>query len=85
MISIIDSACAKSIRPFKKARFVNSPGSASRAPANKISSSILLVTKIPPWQLISTISSAVNVFGARMTETKTSSTFRSVSGSYIKP
>ena len=27
-----DSACARSILPFKNARFVNSPGSAGRAP-----------------------------------------------------
>ena len=84
-MSMIDSACAKSIRPFKNARFVNSPGSAMRAPATNNNSRILFVTKIPPWQLISTTSSAVNVLGALMTETSTSSTFLFVSGSYIKP
>ncbi len=32
-ISMMPSARVKSMRPFKKARLVNSPGSASRAPA----------------------------------------------------
>ena len=54
-----DSASNKLIRPFKKARFVNSPGSANLAPFSSTSSNILFVVEIPPWQLISTISSVV--------------------------
>jgi glucosamine 6-phosphate synthetase-like amidotransferase/phosphosugar isomerase protein len=33
IISLIDSARVRSSRPFKKARWLNSPGSARRAPA----------------------------------------------------
>ena len=48
MISITASACERSIRPFKKARFVNSPGSAGRAPYLITVSKIFLTTKTPP-------------------------------------
>ena len=53
------SAWAKSIRPFKKARFVNSPGSAVLAPFRITVSKIFFTIKTPPWQSISTVSSAV--------------------------
>ena len=46
--SIIDSASVKSIRPFKKARLVNSPASANLAPFLNINSNTLLVGAIPP-------------------------------------
>ena len=61
--SITASACDKSILPFKKALLVNSPGSASLAPALIVASNTLLVEVTPPWQLISTTSSAVKLFG----------------------
>ena len=71
--SLIDSASTRSILPFKKALLVNSPGSACMHPFNKSNSKILLVVAGPPWEFISTISSIVNVFGANITETNTSS------------
>src|SRR3712207_8887844 len=55
--SMTASACVKSIRPFKKARFVNSPGSAIRAPCLMRSCKMSFVTAIPPWELISITSS----------------------------
>ena len=42
--SITDSACERSILPFKNARFVNSPGSAGRAPYLITVSKILFMT-----------------------------------------
>ena len=74
IISIIASAFDKSILPFKKALFVNSPGCANLAPALITSCKIFLVTNTPPWQLISTVFSAVNELGAFINETITSST-----------
>ena len=59
--SITASACDKSIRPFKNARFVNSPGSAGRAPCLITVSRTFFMTVTPPWQLISTTSSLVYV------------------------
>ena len=56
---MIDSASDKSIRPFKNALFVNSPGSAILAPAFIKRLSTFLRTKIPPWQSISIVSSVV--------------------------
>ena len=85
MKSMTASAWDKSIRPFKNARLVYSPGSAILAPCVMVSSSMRLIVKIPPWQLISIISSRVKVFGARKTEIITSSTTSSVSGSIIWP
>ena len=67
------SACARSIRPWRNARLVNSPGRANRAPALSTASSTARVDCMPPWQLISTMSSRVNVAGARITDTITSS------------
>ena len=46
--SMTASAWERSILPFKNARFVNSPGSASLAPAFKTVSRIRLVTSMPP-------------------------------------
>ena len=63
IISITASAWDKSILPFKKALFVNSPGSASLAPAFITVSKTLLVETTPPWQLISIVSSAVKLLG----------------------
>ena len=76
--SIVASASSKSILPFKNALLVNSPGSASLAPFSKSTSNTLLVVAIPPWQFISTTSSHVNVLGAFIMETKTSSIFSSL-------
>ena len=73
--SIVASASRRSILPFKKALLVNSPGSASLAPLSSNNSKTLLVVAIPPWQFISTTSSLVNVFGASITLTRTSSIF----------
>ena len=53
------SASERSIRPFKNALFVNSPGSAGAAPALNTASKTFFMTTTPPWQLISTTSSAV--------------------------
>ena len=47
--SQIPSACTKSIRPFKNARLVNSPGSANRAPASSARRRIRLIPTVPPW------------------------------------
>ena len=57
--SITASAWDRSIRPFKKARFVNSPGSASLAPYFNTVSRSFFITTTPPWQSISTTSSLV--------------------------
>ena len=46
--SSILSASNKLIRPFKKALFVNSPGSAGTAPFTYNNSSILLAVIFPP-------------------------------------
>ena len=68
------SACARSMRPLRKARRVNSPGSASRAPFASTVSRTIFAARIPPWQVISTTSSRVKVRGARMTASRASST-----------
>ena len=57
--SITDSACSKSILPFKNALLVNSPGSAKFAPFFKHNSSIFLITTFPPCVFISHIFSVV--------------------------
>ena len=59
MTSMTDSAWLKSIRPFKNARLVNSPGSAGLAPFFSTTSKIRRITSVPPWQSISTVSSLV--------------------------
>ena len=48
MTSITASACVKSSLPFKKALFVNSPGSAKSAPQRKTSESVFDNGTIPP-------------------------------------
>ena len=48
IISITDSACDRSIRPFRKALFVNSPFSAILAPFNSISDIIFSTLLLPP-------------------------------------
>ena len=61
------SACARSIRPLRNARLVNSPLSAIRAPASMSRRTSSCWTKRLPWQLISTVSSPVKECGARNT------------------
>ena len=73
MVSSTASACVRSRRPLRNARFVNSPGSASLAPLRMSISHRAWSTRAPPWQWISTTSSAVYERGARMTTTSTSS------------
>ena len=53
------SACGRSMRPFTNARKVNSPGSASRAPAVTTRLRHWRKTTREPWQEISIMSSAV--------------------------
>ena len=57
--SITASACVRSILPLRKARCVNSPGAAIRAPAAKTASSTERATTTPPCPLTSTTSSPV--------------------------
>ncbi len=61
------SACSTSSFPFATARRVNSPGSASRAPAESRAPSARAGTSSPPCTLSSTISSPVYDFGAAYT------------------
>ena len=49
MMSATASAAHSSMRPFKKARFVNSPGPACLAPSAKSSSSSMRSTAGEPW------------------------------------
>ena len=74
MISRTASAFVRSVLPFIKARKVNSPRSACLKPFCKSKLKIFVTTAVPPWQEISAISSPVKDFGARKTDTKTSST-----------
>ena len=57
------SAWERSRRPFRKARFVNSPRSAGRAPARTTSARTVRRISGPPWQLISSVSSPVYEWG----------------------
>ena len=57
--SITASAWDRSILPFRNALFVNSPGSAGRAPYFITVSSTRFMARTPPWQSISTVSSPV--------------------------
>ena len=59
MRSATASAWAKSIWPFKKARSLNSPGRASRAPAASTAFNSICITTGPPWPCSSTESSPV--------------------------
>ena len=83
MISRTASAFVKSVFPLTYARNVNSPRSASRNPFASSNLLIALTTAGPPWQEISAISSPVKLFGARKTDTSTSSIF--LSPSEIQP
>ena len=56
---ITASALARSILWFRKARFVNSPGSAIRAPSSSARDSTAPALTWPPWQWISITSSRV--------------------------
>ena len=67
------SACERSIRPCIKARRVNSPGLAERAPFCINSRIICSATKGEPWQDISITSSVVKLLGALKRLTITSS------------
>ncbi len=58
------SACARSSLPFRYARFVNSPGSASRAPSSTQRASTSRSTDGPPWPWNSTTASPVYDAGA---------------------
>ena len=64
--SITASAWLKSIRPFRNARRVNSPGCAKRAPEDRHSASTFCATQPPPCSWNSTTSSRVYDLGARM-------------------
>ena len=64
---ITDSASERSSLPFRKARFVNSPGPAASAPAANTSRRIFCMTNMPPWHWSSTTSSPVYDAGARNT------------------
>ena len=67
--SATPSACARSILPFIKARRVNSPGSAVRAPHSISRLTISRCIHREPWQDISATSSPVNERGALKTVT----------------
>ena len=53
------SASERSIFPFRKARFVNSPGSAGRTPVRLNRSKRRATVRLPPWQESSSMSSPV--------------------------
>ena len=73
MMSDTDSAFDKSSLPFKKALFVNSPGSANLAPLSTKRFRIFFNTSSPPWHCISMTSSAVYDLGLNIVRTITSS------------
>ena len=73
------SACDKSILPLRKARFVNSPGSARTVPFFTISPSTFWVTNTPPCDETSATSSPVYELGDLNIEINTSSTILSPS------
>ena len=58
------SAWAKSSLLFKKARLVNSPGSAKRAPSSRQRASSICITTGPPCPCSSITSSPVKLAGA---------------------
>ena len=66
MTSITASASVKSMRPFRNARFVNSPGPACLAPSLNSSPSASLSTTGEPWHCSSAVSSPVYECGARL-------------------
>ena len=73
-ISLMASARVRSRRPLRKARWVNSPGRARLAPAANTSSSTLCTATKPPWQWSSTTVSRVKLRGARINNSRASST-----------
>src|SRR5581483_7047555 len=75
------SACKRSIFPFDTARRVNSPGSASRAPAASSAAKANAGTSWPPCKLNSTRSSPVYECGPVYTVTTPRSTGAPVRGS----
>ena len=80
IISATASACVRSILPLRKARRVNSPRSASRAPQARHASSTEASRTGPPWHWNSATSSPVKVLGPGMcTASASSSTLPSVS------
>ena len=62
-----DSASERSSLPFRKARFVNSPGPAGSAPAARTRRRTFCMRYMPPWHCSSTTSSPVYDAGARNT------------------
>jgi hypothetical protein len=58
------SAWARSSLPLRKARRVNSPGSARRAPSSRQRASSICMTTGPPWPWSSMTSSPVKEWGA---------------------
>jgi len=85
IISCTASAWARSRRPLRNARRVNSPGSAGRAPARRTAVRTSSRMRGPPWQWISSVSSPVKERGARMKTRRTSSRIRPVVGQTIFP
>ena len=73
------------MRPLRKARRVNSPGWAARAPARRHRRSTSRSAKPPPCVSISTTGSRVKVAGPGMYTASTSSTARPVAGSTTWP
>ena len=59
IIRMTASACVRSTRPLIKARYVNSPGPAMRAPARSSSDSTRPTSACEPWHWISATSSRV--------------------------
>ena len=85
IISLIASARVRSSRPLRKARWLNSPGTARRAPAASTSSSTRCTATKPPWQWSSTTSSRVKLRGACIHSSRASSTRSAVAGSTTWP
>ena len=79
------SASGSEILPAAKALRVNSPASARLAPAANAAERTARVTRIPPWQQISTVSSPVNEFGAAKRVQSPVSTRLPSSGLTISP
>ena len=79
------SARVRSRRPLRKARWLNSPGLARRAPALSTSSSTRRTASRPPWQCSSTTSSRVKLRGARISSSSASSARSPLMGSTTWP
>ena len=85
IISATASACVRSMRPLEKARRVNSPGSAMRAPAATSSRSSSDWMYVEPCTAISTTSSPVKLCGERNMVATAWSSGRLLSGFTICP